>query len=93
MELYEQKQLREKEKEKDEYERRRHAHLAEVQKLEANDVRLKEQYDRRHLQYRKVSEQETAAQKKVIGRILSKQYLGYLKENTYKLLNFEGFFR
>ena len=36
MELFEEKQLREKEKEKDEYERRRHARLAEAQKLEAN---------------------------------------------------------
>jgi hypothetical protein len=45
------------------------------------------------LQYRKSNEQECAAQKKIIGRILSKQYLKNLKPNTYKILDSEGFFR
>lgn len=93
MELYEEKNLREKEQQKEEYERKRHARLAEVQKLEANQTRLKEEYDRRQLQYRKSNQQEGAMQKKVIGRILSKQYLKHLKPNTYKLLTAEGFFR
>jgi hypothetical protein len=61
--------------------------------LEANETRQKEEYDRRQLQYRKSNEQECAAQKKVIGRILSKQYLKHLKDNTYKILDTEGFFR
>lgn len=87
MELYEEQQLKEKEKEKDEYERKRHARLAEAQKLEANETRLKEEFDRRQLQYRKANEQECSTQKKVIGRILSKQYLKHLKNNTYKILD------
>jgi hypothetical protein len=86
MELYEEQNLREKEKEKEEYEQKRHARLAEAQKLEANETRLKEEYDRRQLQYRKSNEQEGAMHKKVIGRILSKQYLKHLKGNTYKIL-------
>jgi hypothetical protein len=45
------------------------------------------------LQYRKANEQECATQKKVIGRILSKQYLKHLKANTEKILDSEGFFR
>ena len=73
--------------------RKRHARLAEAQKLEANENRLREEYDRRQLQYRKANEQECAAQKKVIGRILSKQYMKHLKNNTYKILDSEGFFR
>jgi hypothetical protein len=60
--------------------------LAEAQKLEANETRLKEEYERRQLQYRKSSEQESAAHKKVIGRILSKQFLKHLKDNTYKII-------
>ena len=67
--------------------------MAEAQKLEANETRLKEEYDRRQLQYRKSNEQEGAIHKKVIGRILSKQYLKHLKGNTYKILENEGFFR
>lgn len=56
-------------------------------------MRLKEEYDRRALQYRKASEQEAAAQRKVIGRVLAKQYLSHLHDNTYRMLDFEGFFR
>ena len=56
-------------------------------------MRLREEYDRRQLQYRKANEQECAAQKKVIGRILSKQYMKHLKNNTYKILDSEGFFK
>lgn len=33
------------------------------------------------------------AQKKVISRILSKQYMKHLQENTESLLDYEGFFR
>lgn len=41
MELFEEQQLKEKNQEKEEYEKRRHARLAEAQKLEANETRLK----------------------------------------------------
>jgi hypothetical protein len=54
---------------------------------------LKDENERRQLQYRKSNEQECATQKKVIGRILSKQYLKHIKPNTYMILEEEGFFR
>ena len=93
MELYEQQELAEKQAEKKNYERKRHARLAEAQKLEANETRLKEQYERRQLQYKTSGEQEKFAQKKVISRILSKQYLKSVRSNTYLVLEEEGFFR
>ena len=86
MELYEEKELAEKEVEKKNYERQRHARLAEAQKLEANETRLKEEYERRQLQYKTSGEQEKYAQKKVISRILSKQYLRSLRQNTNLVL-------
>ena len=86
MELNEEADLRDKEKEKKEYEERRHSKLALAQKLESNETRLKEEYDRRQLQYRKSNEQEGYAQKKIISRILSKQYLRNLKPNTALIL-------
>ena len=60
--------------------------MAEAQKLEANEERLKEEYERRQLQYRKSKEQENASEKKVIGRIISKHCLKNLKENTEMML-------
>ena len=36
-----------------EYEKKRHAKLVEAQKLEANEIRLKEENERRELQYKK----------------------------------------
>ena len=45
------------------------------------------------MQYRKATEQECFAQKKVIGRIISKHYLKNIKENTDLVLEHEGFFR
>ncbi len=47
---------------------------------------MKDENERRQLQYRKSNEQECAAQKKVIGRVLSKQYLKHIKPNTYMIL-------
>lgn len=93
MELYEEENLRQKEKEKTDEEKRRHSRLAEAQMLEAKETRLREETERRQLQYRKANEQESAAHKKVIGRILSKQFLKNLKPNTYRILEVEGFFR
>jgi len=45
------------------------------------------------LQYRKSNEQESFAQKKVISRILSKQYLKNLRDNTHVILEQQGFYR
>ena len=45
------------------------------------------------MQYKKSNDQEAFAQKKLISRILSKQYLKNLKQNTNLVLEQQGFFR
>lgn len=93
MELHEEATLREREAEKQDFERRRRARLADAQKLEANEARLKEEYDRRQLQYRRAAEADAAAHRKLVARVLSKQFLRPLRANTAALLTAEGFFR
>lgn len=71
----------------------RNASLAETQKLESNQSRSQEELERRQLQFKKIRDQNVYTQKKLVGRVLSKQYLRNLHRNTNAILEEQGFFR
>ncbi len=73
-----------------EYEEIRNAELIEAQRLEAAEIRRKQELDRRKIQQKARKEERKAAHKKYVARVLAKQHLVGLRENTLKALVDQG---
>ena len=73
-----------------EYEEVRNAELIEAQRLEAAEIRRKQELDRRKIQQQARKEERKAAHKKYVARVLAKQSLVGLKENTLRALVDQG---
>lgn len=73
-----------------EYEEVRNAELIEAQRLEAAEIRRKQELDRRKIQQKARKEERKAAHKKYVARVLAKQHLVGLRENTLRALVDQG---
>ena len=93
MELFEEEELQLALGKKRDFELRRNAQLAQVQKLEDNERRLQEEKERRGLQYQSQQQQREFAERKLMGRVLSKQLLQHLRNNSHAMLTQQGFFQ
>jgi hypothetical protein len=56
--------------------------LIEAQRLEAAELRRKQELERRKVQQRARKEERKAAHKKYIARVIAKKYMHGLKENA-----------
>lgn len=68
----------------------RNAELIEAQRLEAAEIRRKQELDRRKIQQKARKEERKAAHKKYVARVLAKQALVGLKDNTLRALVDQG---
>ncbi len=88
--VLEDEELRIMKEQQKEYEEIRNAELIEAQRLEAAEIRRKQELDRRKIQQKARKEERKAAHKKYVARVLAKQHLVGLRENTLKVLVDQG---
>ena len=88
--VLEDEELRIMKEQQKEYEEIRNAELIEAQRLEAAEIRRKQELDRRKIQQKARKEERKAAHKKYVARVLAKQHLVGLRENTLKALVDQG---
>lgn len=88
--VLEDEELRIMKEQQKEYEEIRNAELIEAQRLEAAEIRRKQELDRRKIQQKARKEERKAAHKKYVARVLAKQHLVGLRENTLRTLVDQG---
>lgn len=88
--VLEDEELRVMKEQQKEYEEVRNAELIEAQRLEAAEIRRKQELDRRKIQQKARKEERKAAHKKYVARVLAKQHLVGLRENTLRSLVDQG---
>mmetsp|Transcript_28687 Transcript_28687/g.28347 ORF Transcript_28687/g.28347 Transcript_28687/m.28347 type:complete len:621 (+) Transcript_28687:132-1994(+) len=92
MEVLEEEELEAMRKHQREFEQKRNAKLIEVQRLEAEELRRRDEAERRKVQARTRKEQLQFAHKKYLARILAKKYLNRLGNNAVTYLSDAGIF-
>ena len=86
MEVLEEEELKIMKEQKKEYEEIRNAELVEAQRFEAAESRVKAEIDRRGVQQKARKVQRKLAHQKYVSRVMAKNYLAGLRENSIQTL-------
>ena len=82
MEVLEEHELAIIKQQSEEYQQVRNAELVEAQRFEAAETRVEQEIARRAVQQKARRSEKVAAHSKHIARVISKQYLTGLRENS-----------
>jgi len=93
MEVLEEEEHRTMREEQERYDELRYAELVEAQRLEAFETRQQEETERRTRQHRLKTDQGVQGHKKIVSRLLAKEYLKQIKPETYDIMSDQGVFR
>lgn len=93
MEVLEEEELRIMKQQQKAFEMHKTAELAEVQRLEMHERRLKEEKERRETQYKAVKEMGVFSHKRLISRLLGKNFTKKLTDSAMRRLMDQGYFR
>jgi hypothetical protein len=93
MEVLEEEELRTMKQQQKKYDELRSAEISEAQRLEAEEKRQLEENERRKIQYRIKKEQAVTSHKKLISRLMAKEYLKNIKDKVFGKLEDQGVFR
>jgi len=92
MDVLEEEEIKVLDRHKKEYEQKRNTMLAEVQRIEAAEVRRNEEKERRHAQAKARQLREKRIAEKIKARSISRKFLSGIENDVFAHLEDSGFF-
>lgn len=92
MEVLEEEELREMKETQDHQIRMTNADAQDIERMENNEIKKLKDFEKLKNQMKEKKKNRVLAHKKVAARVISKNYMARLKENTYSRLKSVGFY-
>jgi len=92
MEVLEEEELREMTEQQDHYKRMLAAEVTDIERMEATEKKRLADFEKLKTNMRDKKKNKQLAHRKVVARTMAKNYLSFLRENTYKHLTDVGFY-
>ena len=92
MEVLEEEELREMREQQDYYKKMLSSENTDIQRMEQHEAKKLADFEKLKTQMKEKKRNKVLAHRKVVSRVMAKNYLANLKENTYKHLTDVGFY-
>ena len=92
MEVLEEEELKEMKESQDHQKRMMAADAQDIERMENNEIKRQKDFEKLKNQMKEKKKNKILAHKKVAARVISKNYMARLKENTYSRLKSVGFY-